>query len=70
MQIAISEALVDLAPDDFGTRFALAYMHSEVGNDDLSLNHYLKIPRSPNCATASDEHQDLLTPAHTTRRAA
>lgn len=42
--IAIYERLVDLSPDDFRTRFALAYMHSEVGNDDLSLNHYLKIP--------------------------
>jgi hypothetical protein len=44
--IAISERLVDLSPDDFRTRFALAYMHSEVGNDDVSLNHYLKIPPS------------------------
>jgi tetratricopeptide (TPR) repeat protein len=44
--IAISERLVDLSPDDFETRFSLAYMHSEAGNDDLSLNHYLKVPSS------------------------
>lgn len=42
--IAISERLVDLSPDDFRTRFSLAYMQSEAGNDDLSLNHYLKVP--------------------------
>jgi hypothetical protein len=44
--IAISERLVDLSPDDFETRFSLAYMHSQAGNDDLSLHHYLKVPPS------------------------
>jgi tetratricopeptide (TPR) repeat protein len=46
MLIAISERLVDLSPDDYRTRFGLAYMHSEAGNNDLSLNHYLFIPPS------------------------
>jgi tetratricopeptide (TPR) repeat protein len=46
LQIAISERLVDLNPDDFEARFALAYMYSEAHNNDLALNHYLKVPRS------------------------
>jgi hypothetical protein len=44
------ERAVELSPDDFDSRFSLAFKHSEVGNDDVALFHYLKIPpesRSP-----------------------
>lgn len=44
--IALLERWVDLFPDDFRVRFSLAYMHSEIDNDDVALNHYLKIPFS------------------------
>jgi hypothetical protein len=38
------ERLVDLDPSNIKTRFSLAYKHSEVGNNDLALFHYLRIP--------------------------
>jgi hypothetical protein len=40
----IMERIVDLEPEDVDTRFLLAHKHSEIGNNDLSLYHYLKIP--------------------------
>jgi tetratricopeptide (TPR) repeat protein len=46
LSIAVAERLVDLSPDNFRARFSLAYIHSEAGNDDLALHHYLKIPAS------------------------
>jgi thioredoxin-like negative regulator of GroEL len=44
--IATMERIVELTPDDFRTRFSLAYSHSEIGNNDLALHHYLRIPDS------------------------
>jgi tetratricopeptide (TPR) repeat protein len=38
------ERTVELSPDDFDARFSLAYKHSEIGNNELALYHYLKIP--------------------------
>lgn len=42
--LAVMERIVELEPDDVATRFSLAYMHSECGNKDLALFHYLRIP--------------------------
>ena len=42
--IAVMERIVEIEPGDFDIRFSLAYKHSELGNDDLALHHYLKIP--------------------------
>jgi tetratricopeptide (TPR) repeat protein len=38
------ERIIHLKPDDFDSRFSLAYKHSEVGNADLAFYHYLQIP--------------------------
>lgn len=38
------EGSLDLSPEDVNLRFTVAYEHSQIGNDDLSLKHYLKIP--------------------------
>lgn len=42
--IASMECLIDANPDDINTRFQLAYKYSQMGNNDLALYHYLKIP--------------------------
>lgn len=42
--IAVMERLLDVDPADNDTRFALAYKSSELGNEDLALFHYFKIP--------------------------
>jgi hypothetical protein len=42
--LAIMERIVDLDPSDTRIRFSLAYKHAEVGNNDLALFHYLRIP--------------------------
>jgi tetratricopeptide (TPR) repeat protein len=42
--LGILERIAHLAPDDIDVRFALAYQHSEAGNNDLALRHYLRIP--------------------------
>lgn len=44
MVIEAMEAICHLNPDDYDNRFSLAYAHSEHGNEDLSLYHYLAIP--------------------------
>jgi thioredoxin-like negative regulator of GroEL len=41
--IAIMERTVELEPDNDDTRFSLAYEHSERGDNDIALFHYLKI---------------------------
>ena len=46
LQIAIAERWLDVRPDDFRARFALAYIYSEANNNELALNHYLKVPSS------------------------
>jgi tetratricopeptide (TPR) repeat protein len=38
------ERVLQLHPDDVGSRFTLAYTYSEADQDELSLYHYLKIP--------------------------
>ena len=50
--IATMERVVDLDPSDTETRFALAYKHSNVGNNDLALFHYLKIPHGERTSMA------------------
>jgi len=42
--IGVMERLIELNPGDISLRFDLAYAHSENGNDDLALRHYLLIP--------------------------
>jgi tetratricopeptide (TPR) repeat protein len=42
--LAILERIVELSPDDFDARFALAYKHSECENNDLAMHHYLRVP--------------------------
>lgn len=44
LSIEAMERLVELMPDDYDTRFSLAYAHSQIGNVDLALEHYLLIP--------------------------
>jgi tetratricopeptide (TPR) repeat protein len=41
--IVIMERLVELKPDDNDIRFNLAFKHSENGNNELALHHYLRI---------------------------
>jgi tetratricopeptide (TPR) repeat protein len=43
-QLGVLEGQIDQSPASFRTRFALAYLHSQVGNEDLALHHYLQIP--------------------------
>lgn len=42
--LSIMERIVELDPGDIDMRFSLAHMHSECGNNDLALFHYLRIP--------------------------
>jgi len=42
--VASMERLLELNAADINTRFNLAYKHSQIGNKDLALLHYLKIP--------------------------
>ena len=44
LELAILEEMVELRPSDSSTRFNLAYKHSDAGNSDMALYHYLKIP--------------------------
>ena len=44
LSLAILEQIVEMHPSDSGRRFDLAYKHSEVGNSDMALHHYLAIP--------------------------
>jgi len=49
--LAYSERLLDLKPDDYDSRFSLAYGHSEEDREGLALFHYLKIPYQNRNAT-------------------
>ena len=52
LSLAYTERLLDLKPDDYDSRFDLAYGHSESDRRNLSLFHYLKIPyRNRNAIT-------------------
>ncbi len=42
--LATMERIVEVDPSDINLKFSLAYKHSEYGNDDLTLLHYLRIP--------------------------
>lgn len=42
--LAAMERMVELDPSSTDARFELAYKHSQSGNNDLALFHYLKIP--------------------------
>lgn len=44
--IAAMEHLLELNPSDIETRFALAYKYSNIGQQELALMHYLRIPYS------------------------
>jgi tetratricopeptide (TPR) repeat protein len=74
--VGIMEEKIDVDPSDTRTRFSLAYKHSEIGNHDLALFHYLAIPpqeRDPttwnNIGVAFD-HFDLACKATTAYRKA
>lgn len=41
---SLTEKILDLRPADTSLRFNLAYKYSNIGQEDLSLYHYLKIP--------------------------
>lgn len=49
-QLAALEHALELAPDDAGDRFTLAYKHQEVGNEELAFLHYLRIPAAERTA--------------------
>jgi tetratricopeptide (TPR) repeat protein len=42
--LALLERTVDINPADIGSRFALAFKYGDMGNDDLAIFHYLRIP--------------------------
>lgn len=42
--VPILERYIELTPDDLESRFNLAFKHSELGNRDLALLHYSKVP--------------------------
>lgn len=44
--VAVLEGQMDRSPSSARTRFTLAYLHSQIGNDEMALYHYLQI--SPN----------------------
>jgi tetratricopeptide (TPR) repeat protein len=44
LQVAVLEERAELRPEDISVRFTLAFKHSEIGNSDMALHHYLKIP--------------------------
>lgn len=46
LYIQALERMVQIRPDDFSTRFSLAFKHSEKGNVDLAFFHYNQIPVS------------------------
>lgn len=49
---AILERTVELAPSEVDRRFSLAYQHSQLGNEELALFHYLRIPVQDRSAIA------------------
>lgn len=44
------ERLIDIDPSDNDMRFSLAYKHSDLGNEDLALLHYSRIPKDERSA--------------------
>lgn len=52
LAIEIMERIVQIKPDDFDTRFSLAYQHSEIGNRDIAFHHYLQIPTAQRSSIA------------------
>jgi tetratricopeptide (TPR) repeat protein len=50
--LAVLERKLDLSPTEFRTRFELAYLHAELGNEDMALYHYLQISADERGATA------------------
>ena len=42
--VVLMERIVDIDPSDTNARFDLAYKYSQMGNSDLALFHYLRIP--------------------------
>jgi tetratricopeptide (TPR) repeat protein len=44
LELASLERCVELRPADWQLRFNLAYKHSQCGNNDMALHHYIKIP--------------------------
>jgi tetratricopeptide (TPR) repeat protein len=46
LEVAVTEQMVELNPGDASARFSLAFKHSQIGNNDMALYHYLKIPVS------------------------
>jgi tetratricopeptide (TPR) repeat protein len=52
LELAAMERRVDIDPDNVDLRYTLAYRHSERGNRDLALAHYLEIPFDERTAAA------------------
>lgn len=52
LEIEAMEAIARVRPDDHSNRFSLAYAHSQQGNEDMALHHYLAIPASQRSGTA------------------
>ena len=50
--VAVLERSVELAPSRIDKRFSLAYQHSQLGNNDVALFHYLRIPSQDRSAVA------------------
>lgn len=76
LEIAVLEETIELRPDSVNLRFSLAFKHSEVGNYDMALFHYRKIPvpeRSAatwnNLGVAYEHFQAPVTAVRAYRRA-
>lgn len=50
--VSVMERILDLNPDDNDARFSLAYKYAQLGNKELALLHYLKIPVRERSAVA------------------
>ncbi|HWT13666.1 MAG TPA: tetratricopeptide repeat protein [Allosphingosinicella sp.] len=51
-EIEILERIVDLQPDDWDSRFSLAYRYSQIEVHDISLYHYTQIPSGERSSAA------------------
>jgi len=50
--LGLGELLLEMHPDDADVRFDVAYKYSQRDQDELSLFHYVRIPRGERSATA------------------
>lgn len=66
-EIVILERIVELEPEDWNSRFTLAFKYMDAGMHNMSLHHYLQIPRDRRSSGAWNNlgvcYQNLSMPA-------